>query len=158
MSACRASASAVLDTYLRPTRKPKTYLLQGLVVDEASSILGDLELAFLDLLAKLPKGGRLVSVSFLAGDARYMQLSERDTALWEGGSTHIMRFWLPPSPEGLGARGGERDGGFQAQKRETEGRGAAKLSHMQQRLMATDRTGSRQTSGGAGTQGRLFAR
>ena len=30
------------------------YLLQGLVVDEACCILWDLELAFLDLLAKLP--------------------------------------------------------------------------------------------------------
>lgn len=43
-------------------------------------------------------------------------------------------------------------------KRETEGTGATKLSHMQQRLMATDRTGSRQTGGGAGTQGRLLRR
>ena len=43
----------------------KTYLLQGLVVDEASSILGNLELAFLDLLAKLPGGGRHVSMRSL---------------------------------------------------------------------------------------------
>ena len=78
--------------FLCPRRKPKTYLLQGLVVDEASSILGDLELTFLNLLAKLPEGGRLVSVSFLAGDARDMQLSARDTAQREGGSAYIMRF------------------------------------------------------------------
>ena len=43
----------------------KTYLLQCLVVDEASSILGDLELAFLDLLAKLPGVGRLISMRSL---------------------------------------------------------------------------------------------
>jgi hypothetical protein len=33
-----------------------TYLLEGLVVDKASSVLGNLELALLDLLSKLPAG------------------------------------------------------------------------------------------------------
>jgi hypothetical protein len=39
----------------------KIYLLQGLVVDKARRILGDLELAFLDLLAKLPGRGGIIS-------------------------------------------------------------------------------------------------
>lgn len=34
------------------------YLFQGLVVDKAGSIFGYLELAFLDLLAKLPRRER----------------------------------------------------------------------------------------------------
>jgi hypothetical protein len=39
-------------------------LLQGLVVDEAGGVLGDLELALLDLLAKLPgQAVRSVEVS-----------------------------------------------------------------------------------------------
>jgi hypothetical protein len=38
-----------------------SYLLQRLVVDETRSILGDLELSFLDLLAKLPEERLVVS-------------------------------------------------------------------------------------------------
>jgi hypothetical protein len=38
-----------------------SYLLQRLVVDETRGILGDLELSFLDLLAKLPEERLVVS-------------------------------------------------------------------------------------------------
>jgi hypothetical protein len=59
-----------------------TYLLQRLVVNEACSILGNLELAFLDLLAKLPGRGRgiLAHGSSLTGrEERDMQLSATNT-------------------------------------------------------------------------------
>jgi hypothetical protein len=64
----RLGASCLL-VALYATGTPKTYLLQGLVVDEACSILGDLELAFLDLLAKLPEEGSLSACAVLL-DAR----------------------------------------------------------------------------------------
>jgi hypothetical protein len=40
--------------YLFGCPRSATYLLERLIVDEARGILGNLELSFLDLLAKLP--------------------------------------------------------------------------------------------------------
>lgn len=55
---------------------PRTYLLQGLIVDEASSILRDLELAFLDLLAKLPGAAVSSAFHFWVGRERYAAFRE----------------------------------------------------------------------------------
>lgn len=96
-----------LDALLSLTERPQTYLLQSLVVDEASSILGDLELAFLDLLAKLPGAAISLAISFSGLDARETcSLPQGTEQRGQGRGTYIMRYWLPPSPKGLGARGG----------------------------------------------------
>jgi hypothetical protein len=50
----KADPTALLFRVVRTGREP-THLLQSFVVDEACRILWDLELAFLDLLAKLPR-------------------------------------------------------------------------------------------------------
>ena len=47
-----------------------SYLLQRLVVDETRGILGDVELSFLDLLAKLPEERRVVSWRALSEEWR----------------------------------------------------------------------------------------
>ncbi len=66
-----------------------TYLLQSLVVDEASSILGDFELPLLDLLPKLPAkrlGGSAVPVVSSAGGEVSPCHRKRDTHIMSAGA------------------------------------------------------------------------
>jgi hypothetical protein len=97
------------------------HLLQGLVVDKASSIFRDLQLAFLDLLAKLPvMAGRSAwecSCGRCEGNNMRLSAEEHGARAGRRRGTYIMRYLLPPSPEGLGTRGEEDvEGGSQSSR------------------------------------------
>ena len=61
------------------------HLLESFVVDEAGGILGDLELALLDLLAKLPAEGGV------EGQGMWASTGDED---WRRGLTWRVRRWM----------------------------------------------------------------
>ena len=65
-SVCRKLPTYIYPTFLdqkllSPLKLVRAYLLERLVVDKTGGILGNLELSFLDLFAKLPEQWLVVS-------------------------------------------------------------------------------------------------